>query len=70
MSKAYLCDNCGEFFAGDPKVTDANGRDICPKCVRVIEILGTIDPFEFNCSVRDEGKQYLKGSSKYTEGQK
>lgn len=45
MSKAYLCDRCGELFPGDPKVTDANGKDFCPNCVRVIKIFGTIDPF-------------------------
>ena len=43
MSKAFQCDNCLECFPGEPeKVIDR--KDLCYSCVRVLKVLGAIDP--------------------------
>lgn len=47
MSKAYGCDRCGELYPGTPEVIDENGNDLCPNCVRVMQLLSTIDPLCF-----------------------
>lgn len=47
MSKAFLCDNCGEFSSGEPELK-IHGFDICYTCVRVAKALRNFDPFKFN----------------------
>lgn len=44
MSKAFQCDNCLDCFPGSPEEV-IGGKDICHSCVRVLKVLGTIDPF-------------------------
>lgn len=54
MSKAFQCDNCLEFYGGDPALVDGNHNEFCSNCVRVMSILGKIDPFAYTKTNEEE----------------
>ena len=56
MSKAYQCDNCREYFSGEPGIKDGI-YDICPNCTRTLRILGKIDPFAMKNRTDKESKK-------------
>lgn len=55
MSKAYCCDNCMELYSGSPAMTDNNGNELCPNCVRIMEIFSHIDPFAGKFETKMDG---------------
>ena len=60
MSRAFQCDNCLEFYGGDPTLVDGNHNEFCSNCVRVMSILGKIDPFAFGTKKKGENDRGME----------
>lgn len=47
MSKAFKCDNCGEYREGSPSyIADFGTYEICSNCYRMLKIFANVDPFD------------------------